>query len=102
MQDAAAQALRDGLARFDGGRGWRDLGHEASTSPGDWAGQLDRTPVGTGYPDWRKAVVLSKGEAQATIGFTNGSTGSTSGVGRGHAQARRRRRARSISSSPAW
>ena len=26
MQDAAAQALRDGLARFDGGRGWRDPG----------------------------------------------------------------------------
>ncbi len=26
MQDAAAQALRDGMTRFDGGRGWRDLG----------------------------------------------------------------------------
>ena len=38
-------------------------------------GQLDRAPVGTGYPDWRKAVVLSKGGGQATIGFTNGSTG---------------------------
>ena len=24
LQDAAAQALREGLARFDGGRGWRD------------------------------------------------------------------------------
>ena len=27
-QDAAAQALRDGLARFDGGRGWPDLNNE--------------------------------------------------------------------------
>ena len=53
MQDAAAQALRDGLARFDGGRGWRDLGIR-STSTGDWAGQLDRAPVGTGYPDWQQ------------------------------------------------
>ena len=74
MQDAAAQALRDGLARFDGGRGWRETGLKVDL-PGDWASQLDRTPVGTGYPDWRKAVVLSKGDGQATIGFTNGNTG---------------------------
>lgn len=74
MQDAAAEALREGLAKFDGGRGWRDL--ELSVDlDGDWAGQLDRTPVGTGFPDWRKAVVLSKSGAQARIGFTNGSTG---------------------------
>src|SRR3954463_818398 len=26
LQDAAAQSLRDGLVKFDGGRGWRDLG----------------------------------------------------------------------------
>src|SRR3954463_3137070 len=26
LQDAASQALRDGLVRFDGGRGWKDLG----------------------------------------------------------------------------
>src|SRR5438874_1979724 len=59
LQDPAAQALRDGLARFDGGRGWSDLGMTVDLSK-DWAGQLDRTPVGTGYPDWLKAVVLSK------------------------------------------
>jgi penicillin-binding protein 1A len=74
MQDAAAQALRDGLARFDGGRGWRDLGLSVDLGKGDWSGQLDRAAVGTGFPDWRKAVVLSKGDGAATIGFTNGST----------------------------
>src|SRR4051812_33424944 len=74
MQDAAAQALRDGLTRFDGGRGWRDTGLSVKLD-GDWSGQLDRAPVGTGYPDWRKAVVLQKGDAQATIGFSNGTTG---------------------------
>jgi penicillin-binding protein 1A len=74
MQDAAAQALRDGLTRFDGGRGWRDTGLSVDVNK-DWAGQLDRTPVGTGYIDWRKAVVLQKGDAQATVGFSNGSTG---------------------------
>jgi penicillin-binding protein 1A len=74
LQDAAAQALRDGLVRFDGGRGWRDLGMSVDLSK-DWAGQLDRAPVGVGFPEWRKAVVLSKGGGEATIGFTNGSTG---------------------------
>src|SRR5437868_25814 len=74
MQDAAAQALRDGLTRFDGGRGWTDLGMRIDITK-DWAARLDAAPVGTGYPDWRKAVVLNKGDAQAAIGFTNGTTG---------------------------
>ena len=74
MQDAAAEALREGLAKFDGSRGWTDLGMSIDLS-NDWAGQLDRAPVGTGFPDWRKAVVLSKSGGQATIGFSNGTTG---------------------------
>jgi penicillin-binding protein 1A len=73
-QDAAAQALRDGLTRFDGSRGWADLGMKIDLSK-DWAGQLDRSPVGTGYPDWLKAVVLQKGDTEANIGFANGTTG---------------------------
>jgi penicillin-binding protein 1A len=77
MQDASAQALRDGLTKYDGGRGWTDLGLKVDVSK-DWAGQLDRTPVGKGYPDWLKAVVLQKGDGQATIGFSNGSTGTLS------------------------
>ena len=40
MQDAAAEALREGLARFDGtGRGWVDLEKSIDIS-GDWAGEL--------------------------------------------------------------
>jgi penicillin-binding protein 1A len=73
-QDAAAQALRDGLLKFNGGNSWKDLGLKVDLSK-DWAGELDRTPVGTGYPDWLKAVVLSKDGGSATIGFTNHSTG---------------------------
>jgi len=74
MQDAAAEALREGLARFDGtGRGWVDL-EKSIDIDGDWAGLLDRTPIGTGFPDWRKAVVLSKSGSEARIGFRNGST----------------------------
>jgi len=75
MQDAAAQALRDGLANFDGGRGWRDLGMSIDLTAGNWAAQLDRAPVGVGFPDWKKAVVLSKSDGVASIGFVNGSSG---------------------------
>ncbi len=77
LQDAAAQSMRDGLVRFDGGRGWKDLGMTIDLTK-DWAAQLDRAPVGTGYPDWFKAVVLSKADGQATVGFTNGLTGTLS------------------------
>jgi penicillin-binding protein 1A len=74
MQAAAANALREGLANFDGGRGWTDLGKSVDLN-GDWAGELDRTPIGTGFPDWYKAVVLSKDSNSAEIGFANGSKG---------------------------
>jgi penicillin-binding protein 1A len=74
MQDAAAEALREGLARFDGGRGWNDTGLSIDAS-GDWQTQLRIAAVGTGFPDWRKAVVLSKSGGEARIGFANGTTG---------------------------
>ena len=77
MQDASAQALRDGLVKFDGGRGWSESGLKVDLSK-DWAAQLDAAPVGTGYVDWLKAVVLQKGDTTATIGFANGSTGTLS------------------------
>ncbi|MBA3670314.1 MAG: PBP1A family penicillin-binding protein [Sphingomonas sp.] len=77
MQDAAAQSMRDGLANFDGGRGWRDLGVSVDLAK-DWAGQLDRAPVGVGFPDWKKAVILDKSGGEATIGFSNGAKDSLS------------------------
>ena len=74
MQDAAAEALREGLAKFDGGRGWRDTELSIDVD-GDWRGLLDRTPLGTGFPDWRKAVVLAKSDGVAELGFTSGPNG---------------------------
>ena len=74
MQDAAAEALREGLARFDGGRGWNDTGLSVDVD-GDWQTQLRLAALGTGFPDWRKAVVLSKSNDEAQIGFTDGATG---------------------------
>ena len=100
MQDAAAQALRDGLARFDGGRGWRDLGMSDRSVNGDWAGQLDRAPVGTGFPDWKKAVVLSKSGGEATIGFANGSTGTLPALGARRCRSAASAEPRSTACSP--
>jgi penicillin-binding protein 1A len=74
MQDAAAEALREGLARFDGGRGWRDTGLSVDVN-GDWQNQLRIAALGTGFPDWKKAVVLDKAGGSARIGFPDGSTG---------------------------
>jgi penicillin-binding protein 1A len=74
MQDAAAEALREGLARFDGGRGWRDTGLSVDPN-GDWQTALRVAALGTGFPDWKKAAVLDKSATSARIGFPDGSTG---------------------------
>ena len=74
MQDAAATALRDALARYERGRGWRDPGLSIEIE-GDWRSRLIQADYGVGYPDWRSAVVLSRSGGTATLGFTDGSTG---------------------------
>jgi penicillin-binding protein 1A len=74
MQDAAAEALREGLAKFDGGRGWTDTGLSVDVD-GDWRGQLSLAALGTGFVDWKKAAVLAKSGGEAKIGFSDGSTG---------------------------
>jgi len=73
-QKAAETALRDGLMRYDRGKGWRDTG--LSIDPeGDWRSRLARAPFGVGYEDWRSAVVLAREGQSATLGFADGSTG---------------------------
>jgi penicillin-binding protein 1A len=74
-QKAAELALRDALARYERGRGWRDPGLSIDVG-GDWQGQLARAPIGPGYDDWSAAVVLEKSGGAATIGLPNGSTAS--------------------------
>jgi penicillin-binding protein 1A len=74
-QLAAEQAFRDGLMRYDGGRQWRDSKLSVDMSK-DWRTQLAIADYGVGYPDWKPAVVISKEGGAATIGFTDGSTGS--------------------------
>ena len=73
MQEAAATALRNGLARYDGPRGWS--GPITTIDPGEgWARRLAVSNVGTGFDDWIAAVVLDKAAGAATIGFADGTT----------------------------
>jgi len=74
MQAAAETALRDGLMRYERGRGWRDPGLSVELE-GDWRSRLAIAALGPGYPTWRAAVVLAKEGRSATLGFTDGSQG---------------------------
>ena len=73
-QDAAAQALRDGLMRYDAGKGWSGPVKHLDAGEG-WAQRLAAANLGAGYPDWDVAMVLSKVDAAAQIGFADGRTG---------------------------
>jgi penicillin-binding protein 1A len=74
MQRSAETALRDGMRRYEAGRGWRDPGLSIPIE-GNWRQALATARIGVGYDDWRAAVVLSKRGDSARIGFVNGSTG---------------------------
>jgi penicillin-binding protein 1A len=74
MQTAMERALRDGLVRYDRGKGWTGTSGRIELGDG-WPNRLAGVRVGTGYDDWVRAVVLSRGRGSAEIGFTDGSTG---------------------------
>ncbi|HEX7872725.1 MAG TPA: transglycosylase domain-containing protein [Sphingobium sp.] len=74
MQSQAAKALRNGLLRYDAGKGWS--GPIATIDAGDrWQAELATSNKGVDFEDWRVAVVLSKSSGSATIGFRGGQTG---------------------------
>ncbi len=73
VQEYTETALRDGLVRYDGGRGW--TGPVKTLKAGDgWAQRLAGANLGAGYPEWRVAMVLAKSGGQAQIGFADGTT----------------------------
>ncbi len=98
LQDFTQQALRDGLLRYDRGRGWDgpikhiDLGAPAAAATPDedqqdaaalapaasrgWLQSFLNTNIGLDYNDWRAAIVVAIDAQQATIGFADGKTGS--------------------------
>ena len=72
MQEAARDALRRGLRRYHGGRGWSGPVATIDVSEGNWAGQLASSYLGVRYEDWRVGVVTARNGSSATIGFSDG------------------------------
>jgi len=80
MQIAARDALREGLLRYHGGRGWRGPIATLDVSGGDWAGQLASSPLGVNYKDWRVGVVTSRSGSAARLGFADGAEAPLTGL----------------------
>ncbi len=72
MQNAARDALRRGLMRYHGGRGWSGAIATIPLDEGNWAGQLASSYLSINYDDWRVGVVTQRSGSSATIGFSNG------------------------------
>ena len=73
MQEAARDALREGLLRYHAGRAWTGPLATIDVSAGNWASQLAASPLGIRYKDWRVGVVTQRSGASAMIGFADGS-----------------------------
>ena len=74
QQSYAESALRDGLMRYDRGKGWNGPIKTLSAA-GNWSQTLSAANLGAGYPDWQVAMVISKNDGAAQIGFADGKTG---------------------------
>ncbi|RJY08593.1 penicillin-binding protein 1A [Aurantiacibacter aquimixticola] len=80
MQDAARDALRGAMLRYQGNRGWS--GPIATINPdnGDLIAQLRSSYLSINYEDWRVGVVTQRDGGSATIGFTSGEEAPLSNV----------------------
>lgn len=72
MQSAAQKALRNGLIRHHGNRGWHGPIATINLDEGNWASQLASSYLSTNHSDWRVGVVTSRNGGSAQIGFTDG------------------------------
>jgi len=75
IQKAAQKALRDGLLRYDRGRGWAGPMRELKIDGDNWRARLLNENISLDYEDWRAAIVISKSGGTAEIGFGDGQTG---------------------------
>lgn len=74
LQEYAAKALREGLIRYESGRGWSGPIRNEEIRDGNWFAALIRTNVELDYADWRAAIVISRDGDSAQIGLTDGRT----------------------------
>ncbi|MGK6354498.1 penicillin-binding protein 1A [Sphingomonas sp. DT-207] len=76
LQKFAQKALRDGLLRYDRGRGWSgSLVPKPLDISRGWLQPFLNTNIGVDYEDWRAAVAIERQGNSWEIGFDDGSTG---------------------------
>ncbi|MDO7844654.1 penicillin-binding protein 1A [Sphingomonas immobilis] len=75
LQDYAQTALRNGLLRYDRGRGWAGPITHVEIDGDRWQSALLNTNIGLDFQDWRAAIVISVGGGEAQLGFANSETG---------------------------
>lgn len=73
VQDKTATALRNGLLRFDAGRGWSGPVGRIDMERG-WERELAASYIGVDYAGWRVAAVIERESSGARIGFSDGTT----------------------------
>ena len=80
LQKATQDALRAGLMRYGGGRGFvKPIAH-VELDRDKWQGQLAGTGLSISYLDWRVGLVIGKQGGSVTIGFGDGSKGGLIGA----------------------
>lgn len=80
LQESARDALRGGIMRYGGSRGWHGPIDRLDAEAGNLTGQLASANIGINYEDWRIGVVTERDGSSARIGFADGSDAPLSGL----------------------
>lgn len=75
LQDYAQTALREGLLRFDQGRGWSGPLKHVEIKGDAWQAALLDTNIGLDHGNWRAGIITALNPFAATLGFADGSVG---------------------------
>ena len=79
LQDAARDALRAGLLRYQGNRAWSKPIATLNPDNGNLTSQLASSNLSINYKDWRVGVITEAGSSPQ-IGFSDGETFALSGA----------------------
>ena len=80
LQSAAQKALRAGLMRYHGNRGWSGPIATLDMDAGNWQGQLQSSYISINYGNWRVGVVTSRDGGSARLGFADGTEVPLAGI----------------------
>src|SRR3546814_20659344 len=75
LQEYAQKALRDGLIRYDRGRGWSGPMRRVDVDGDGWQSALLMSNIGLDYEDWQAAIVAGVDGGTARLVFASGKTG---------------------------